>query len=87
VLNSAADCRPIIIKTTIERACIQRIGPHTVVWRVVSANDFHPELTAQADDFLKGYQPQVKNSDLDGKLRHQRLKFCHRLHDKHRIRN
>jgi hypothetical protein len=58
LLNGAADCRPIIVKTTIECPSIQSFGPHDVVWRVVRANDFHA-LTMQPNDFLKGYQLQV----------------------------
>jgi hypothetical protein len=66
LLNRAANCRPIIVKATIERASIQRFGPHDVVWRMVRTNDFRA-LTTQVDDFLKAYQLQVQHSDLDGK--------------------
>jgi hypothetical protein len=36
---------------------------------------------------LKSYQLQVKNSDGDGKLRCQGLKFWQRLYDKYRFRH
>jgi hypothetical protein len=74
LLNRSADGGPIIVKTTIERPSLQRFGPHDIVWRMVRANDFHA-LSAQPNDFLKGYQLQVQDSDLDGKLRYEPPKF------------